>query len=547
MLNKFKVKKYLPLIIFVLTVLFYSILTQGLPFTLQNGDDLTWIKLGQETSFGTIAKYIFFSQTDVISGGGLNAVDRPVRVLLVKIVITLFGNNPAAFYFMTSLFFGGVALLLFILFKMFTNNDWIAFSCSIFYVVIPGVIKNVIWIAEFDIVAQFFLLTFFILFLRDFSRKQSSWKIQMILFLSGLLAIKTKVTAIIIPFVLFVYVLLLNKRKLKQYILLFSILLLFFIPFGSTGSSSDTLLDNFSIKNIYELGVLNPLGGFGPENELLIFSPTLWLKVVPSSLLSSLGFAIPWFLLLTLMVLFLFYDLKITSLVGKERGILFSGIWLGVILFFYGFSPFRDLRYLTGALIPLSMIVFFLLNKIHKFIEQISGSKKTKKIFQLIIILLFCSTIFVNFYHSTISVRGGVGGRQVGFEGVITTIYNNAYIDGNTGTEMYLEVYGLIQSTKEPNLMNITVSNIRFHQFNKEITLENVQNIIDQYGMVYIVVFYGHPFVEANDPNLLSKIRLCKDSLYCKIKSIIKKEKDTFFVYKIDRSSEIIAHKTQHY
>ena len=194
---------------FVLVVgfAFGMLLLQNLPFTF--GDDLNNIHFAKHTSWSVLLREVVnpFTPAWYVHGGKSLLATRAFEILLFKILVTLFGYAPNAFWSLKAIGYAGSGAVICLLLTFFTRNLWIGFAGSIFFFVFPPVYETVSWISDSEILAELcVLVTFFMyMYLYTDQKKRSAIEIlPLILVLIGVswLGMKLRETARMVPFVL---------------------------------------------------------------------------------------------------------------------------------------------------------------------------------------------------------------------------------------------------------------------------------------------------------------------------------------------------------
>lgn len=120
-------------------------------------------------------------------------------------------------------------------------------------------------------------------------------------------------------------------------------------------------------------------------------------------------------------------------------------------------------------------------------------------------------------------------GRDYLIKEAIDFIYEDYYGD-EIGIEEYFSIFGLQNSSDL--LQNMTLSNFRFHNFNNDISEENIKAIKKKHDVVYIVVLFQNTFVLEQGWEPVKVIHSCGSGFYCLLKSKIKEEEAVLFIYK---------------
>ncbi len=140
--------------------------------------------------------------------------------------------NPKLFHFANVLLHTANALLVFFILLLLFKNNVASFWAALLFLLHPFQIESVAWISEFrGLLAAFFSLLAIYSFLKELERndgiKWSSFVISSFLFL---LALLSKPSVVIIPFVLLVLIFVFYKAHFKRSLLFLSLWVLMFIP-----------------------------------------------------------------------------------------------------------------------------------------------------------------------------------------------------------------------------------------------------------------------------------------------------------------------------
>lgn len=207
-------------ILFILVFLVYQ-------ETLHNfflADDALWIQ--QAKSVGKGFHHLFEP---------VGRYFRPAVTFTVFVVYKTFNLNPMPYYFtcVTLHFLNSVLVYLFSLaFSKNVFNDekhGISFPSAVFFSVLYSHCEAVVWVGALgDSLVCFFSLLTFLCFLKSVNGRQAFYFFSLIFYL---LALLSKESAAILPFALFVYSLMFDRKRLQRVIPYFMCIIPYFIAY----------------------------------------------------------------------------------------------------------------------------------------------------------------------------------------------------------------------------------------------------------------------------------------------------------------------------
>jgi hypothetical protein len=300
---------------------------------------------------------------------------RPVQTLFFKGLQGLFGYNPLPYYAFKSLLFSAVVAAIAVFCRVGGLSNQAAFTAATVFGLSSPVFASVLWVSDFELLAQFFTVaTFALVLLARRSNyydqdKVRSFLYQVALFLLVVLAHRSKGSAKLIPAILFVYLFITNRQALRRHLVVLTLMGLTIVPvfrlvsdpippFAPWAADQSQgwmwkpanwetlrvlLLGNAHlIRSIYEGGTAHSL--------LSVLCPTLfWCGLLAGGIvLSKRG--------------------MVCGISHRERATLpLVGIWFVATVF--SFSAFPRLpadfmaRYVTVALVPASILLGVLLSR----------------------------------------------------------------------------------------------------------------------------------------------------------------------------------------
>ncbi len=161
---------------------------------------------------------------------------RPVQVLCFKALYALFGYAPLPYYAFKGLLFTGLVcgIAIFCVRTGFATR--VAFTAAGIFALSSPVFSSVLWVSDFELLAQLFILGAFGLFLAAERRNLYEadrfrfWLYQGGIFLLTLLGHRAKGSAKLIPAILLAYLLIYRRDALKRYLPLLALIALTIVP-----------------------------------------------------------------------------------------------------------------------------------------------------------------------------------------------------------------------------------------------------------------------------------------------------------------------------
>ena len=299
--------------------------------------------------------------------------NRPVQVLCFKALYALFGYTPVPYYAFKALLFSGVVCSIAFFCLRAELGPRVAFTAAGIFTLSSPVFSSLLWISDFELLAQLTILAAFGSFLAQERRnlydndRYRFYLYQAGIFLLLLLGHHTKGSAKLIPAILFGYLLLHRRHTLKRYLPLLGLMALAVVPFLS----------------------LDPVPPFAPfaqdQSQGWMWKPanltTLAILLVGNAhpFAGTAGPGVAYSLLGVLCPVLLWAGLAATGLLvyrwrehqplapGARAAVVLTLVWLcGVVLSFSAFPrlPLGFMaRYVTGALVPASILVALLLSR----------------------------------------------------------------------------------------------------------------------------------------------------------------------------------------
>ena len=217
------------LLLLALSAFVYSsVFTEGLRLF---DNDYDWIATAAGSSWTRILSEIF---RPIPEGWGFQ--HRPVQVLCFKGLHGLFGTNPLPYYAFKGLLFAAAVAGIAAFCRIGGFSNQAAFTAATVFGLSSPAFASVLWVSDFELLAQLFTLCAFTLVLiarrsgyYDQDRLRSLLY-QAALLLTVILAHKSKGSAKLIPAILFAYLLITNRQALKRHLLVLSLMVLTVVP-----------------------------------------------------------------------------------------------------------------------------------------------------------------------------------------------------------------------------------------------------------------------------------------------------------------------------
>ncbi|MBF0274604.1 MAG: glycosyltransferase family 39 protein, partial [Nitrospinae bacterium] len=360
------------LILSIVIAFSFYFLTEEVPFYFE---DLAFLPLN--TPYGEIIFKIIAPVYNLNSP--LGAFDRPVENLIFKLIYDCFGWDSTPYRFVKNTFWLLYCLCLYQFLTASFHQRGIkvlAFFSVILVSLLAPIFQSVLWICDFEIIGSFFMFLCFYVFLENYFRGRYS---QTVIVVLAIIALSTKVTVKIIPVVLLLYILVNNRKRLKEYALLLLIIFIYAtFPLFSASSGVEKLLH---------------------EENYLLFSENLFY---------SCGY---WLITGFLLVLYILRNRTVHK--EQRETLLFLLIWSFCSVLFWGVFVSSETRYLTSSLIPLMITITYVFQLVFC---SLHGNKR--KAFVSFIFLLWLFTLFKNVTF-TIQYRGIWGTNAIAAHKVI--------------------------------------------------------------------------------------------------------------------------------
>lgn len=356
----------------IFAILIAMFLTQGIPISHTNLRGHLVGNTGRVATTASLLALVNIFQRDV------GMFDRPIRDLTQKARYYIFGYNSTGYHFLNALIFSLAIWMIFLFCYRYFCSALIGMFAGLFYIFSPPVWHQLPTLEENSVLTELFVIIAFYLFLRyyldnikaDRHPKRRFVLNNVAIFVATLLGIKTKGSASIIFPVLLIFILLDNRRRLRNYLGLLIALFVISVPilgiimklFGAEGLKSGIVLDP---HKIYKLIFVNP--DYSPS-----FGPSLFSTATPFLLILAILGLIVFLFGQKLKKLRLFLPEKDFAIGENERRMfLFVILWaLAAALLYIGYPPESEPRYLVSVLVPFSILIAFLIINLYPYFQR---------------------------------------------------------------------------------------------------------------------------------------------------------------------------------
>jgi len=486
---------------------------QNLPFTF--GDDINNVHFVKTISWTPILRGVLnpFTPAWYVHGMDSLLTTRPFLTFLLKSLYELFGYNPNAFWCLKAASYAGVSALICLFLILFTQQKWLGILGSVFFCLLPPVYRSISWISDSEIIAEFFLVISFFVFLRLYTaegRQKLSHSLLPVLVLiaSAWLGMRLRETARMIPFVLTGFLLLHQNISLPQWL-------------GQ--GSKNKLLFAVSLLLFFLVIPWDPAAGaqFDARSHLAIFNlrfdhlpQTLW------PLFQTIGALL---LLPIAMIIFILWrsGAKGDKTFWRKSSVplFFFTIWslFPLASFLLNFKVADNNRYLTTPLIPLILLTFtFFGNLSLEFNEKL---RKYLRVGFLVVVLVSSQRNL----DEIVFIRHFYGGIDIADYLLTKKAYEDRFNDPDASWEELDDFYAGRGLASKPEFQ---VAKIKEWDPNmrEEVKPENLAKLASKHGVVYVLSLTDGLF--QNEPRVkqLWKTTTANGSFYSWIMPKIKKK-----------------------
>ncbi len=279
------------------------------------------------------------------SGAGAGRLDnfyRPMQTLFYTLIYSFFKLNPFGYLFLNVLLHLSNAILIFLLLKKISKNDYLAALVSFFWVIHPVHTEAITYMSgTADPLSVFFALISFLLYF--LFKKNKNWIILSFSILTFILALLSKETMIIFPGLIILYELLFSDKQQKilncRFVIPFLIISMVYFILRLTVLNFINTLNIYEDSNVYtdhlSIRIITFLSSL-----IMYYSFIFW----PVNLHMERDFPIftnplSWQPLVSIIIILIFIIVIIRELKQKATPLLSFGLgW-----FFIGFVPMSGL------------------------------------------------------------------------------------------------------------------------------------------------------------------------------------------------------------
>ncbi len=420
---------------YVLTMLWVSVMTQGLP--IGDFDDWDHLMVAQDLSWKTVLQPLATPwSTSIHWHGQVNRINEMThrRVFLtvaLKSVNGIFGLRFFPYYLFTkAIFFAATVGLVFLLLVSMTGSWPISLFGLLFYFLVPAHYPHLFWITDpITLVQCFMLLSVWAYFkiAEDWEKLfRNSWKWFAVLFFFGWLGMKTKEPALTVFLALLIFTLAnlrhwtQHKKKFFLLAVLLGHLCLLLIPLQHLAVANRETPIRLVLATIFRMYFRNFQCGYEDEAVSAFFS---WKRLFPVSIARTFGFSLLWALVFSWMAYAVMRIRRNPQLKIFLRHPIaqLAVIWLLIdTVFMSMFQP--DPRYFSSAMIPLTLLAVRLIDCV---LAGLGESRFRKGAW--VVLMLAVGITYSNNIQSIFWLRGVIGARCHRFLYAAKTIYEDRY------------------------------------------------------------------------------------------------------------------------
>ncbi|MCJ7740343.1 tetratricopeptide repeat protein, partial [Candidatus Microgenomates bacterium] len=315
----------------------------------------------------------YFSENMVAGAGKTSNMYRPVLLLSFAIDHAIWGNNPIGYHLTSILLHAANAFLIFLLIQRLFQRKILAFFTALLFIIHPIQTEAVAYASgRTDLLCSFFILLSLLFFLKKNILPAAVFFI---------LAILSKETAIILPFLL-----ILISLKLPAIIALFFSIDFVYLILRLTTLNFGNTLNFYQTGNLYSQNLFVRLLTFPSA-----FFQYLQLLIFPKELIFARNMTYVTSITNPAVIMFLLITIGLFLLINKTKNkiLLFSAGWFFLtILPVSGIIPINSIAAEHYLYLP-SIGLFFLVASIFFFIWQKFSSHNHRTILSVI-----CLTVF---------------------------------------------------------------------------------------------------------------------------------------------------------
>lgn len=419
------IKNKKPLFLVLIIFAFYYLLTISIP---PFWEDHTFHQRFIQTPITDHIKGIFR-----IGNDNIFHLERPVLGMYFHATFSLFKYDFFWHQLVKILFTSISSLLLFTLLVRYLNNNTLAFLITLFAYLSYPFFSNFLQYDNPFVFSEFFKVAALFFLLKDISKEKTNLLNQILIILFAIFAFRSYNQAWSIVGVIILFTTLYNHKLIKRYTLLFAALILYNFPLNilsvlTKKASYSDQAENYGtsfLKFFYK--TVEPF--YNP-----LYLPDSLYYISLTEILSFFGILL---ILVTLVLLIIkYFEKKIGKMrffTNKKQDshslILLSVVWITCEIPLWYIAPDPTVRYLSGIMIPLFIIIFCAINTIHTSLR--TGFKRP---FISIITILLMAFLLTNITYAYL-FRITWGSAFIGYAKV------NDYLEETRASNAYVLYY----------------------------------------------------------------------------------------------------------
>lgn len=555
-------------LLFCFSFFFSFLLLQGIPFFMSGEDDMYMGWVAMRTSWNALLRSIFFERLSLIVEGGNfygNIAERGAYFLLFKILIAFDGMRfPDINYLLRMFLFSSTVVLIYLLLEEFQVHKALSVGGALLYATAMPVYASVHFIGDTTLYSHFFMLLCYYLFFARYltQEKTNPIPISILIFLSGLFALKSKQSAVALPVILFMYCILVKQNVggvMKRRIPLFSIALLYYLPspFAVLGQqTAQRAIEQFNVLlNFRTYYLYNPWTNMAAGEQVpALFSPFSSYLTDAGSLLGIYKFFLGWSIIFFAISYLISSGTSLFTRKKIEGGhiFFFLVLWhmleIGIMSVYFQRDVFHAVRYVGIVAPSFIVITLFCTQRGIEYIAEKAFCKGIKKMLVVMFILFLGLTLASNLYSTVIHERGGSLSRHILIHDSIVVIYKDYFQKANVDDTIFFRIFKFIDPNREDEegLAQLFFTDLadQFGTLYNPQDMAPIQEKITEKGFAYIATYRSE--ILFTNKQLLAKLSACpsETSFYCSLKERIRGEARPFYVYKV--SLDMASNPTDH-
>ncbi len=547
--------KKITILLFLFSFTLSFFLVQGTPFFMNGEDDFFMAWTAMQASWNELFHAIFIERLSLILEGDNfygNIAERGIYFFFFKLLIVFDGMRfPDLNHLLRTFLFSFTGILIYKLLEEFQVRKVFALGGALLYITAVQTYSVLHLIGDTTLYIHFFMLLCYYLFFTKYLKqdKTNPLLLSLLIFLSGLFALKSKQIAVTLPIVLLFYCIFVKQNihgVMKRRIPLFSIALLYYLPspFSVLGQQpAQSAFNNFllDLKTYY---LYNPWTNLGVGEQVpALFSPIRSYFTDAGSLVGTYKFLLGWYVLF-FVICFVISSFK--SLLNNkkiEAGHIFFFLFLwhisevAIMGIYFQSGLFLAIRYVGIALPSFILLTFFCMQRGFDYITEVTCFKKTKQSLCYVFIFFLSITILSNVYSSAIPIRGAGLSRHTLIHDSIVVVYKDYFQKTEVDDTIFFRIFKFVAPDREQEeeLSHIFFTDLpdQFGELYNPPDSALIQKEIDEKSFVYIATY--RPELPFTNTQLLATLSACPPdtSAYCFLKDIIRGKAKSFYVYKV--------------